>query len=124
MDGDRIPQMQHYPDFLRNKLNAVHPDDQTIGAEGYIFDGIDGSQMIIWTAEDAISTDSHTHDGDEWFLIINGTYKGIIGEDPIELGPGEEIHIPAGIEHHGQYSAGFRSIHAFSRKRARRSTEE
>jgi quercetin dioxygenase-like cupin family protein len=115
--------MAQYPEFMRNASNAVHPEDQTEGAEGYIFDGIEGSQMIIWTAEKAISTQRHTHDYDEWFLIINGTFNGEVGGRSIELLPGEEIHIPAGTPHRGRYSSGFRSIHAFSKKRARRSGE-
>ena len=111
---------------MRNEKNAVHPDDQTSGAEGYIFDGIDGSQMIIWTsrAEEPIRTKRHTHDYDEWFLILNGSFHGDVGGKKIEMGSGEEIHIPAGIPHNGEYSAGFRSIHAFSKKRARRIEEK
>jgi mannose-6-phosphate isomerase-like protein (cupin superfamily) len=114
--------MERFPDFMRIESNAVHPEDQTAGAEGYIFDGIDGSQMIIWTseAEGPLSTKRHVHDYDEWFLIINGGFKGDIGGRKVELGPGDEIHIPAGTPHNGEYSPGFRSIHAFSKKRARR----
>ena len=110
---------------MRDERNAVHPEDQTPGAEGYIFDGIDGSQMIIWTSGsgESIRTKRHTHDYDEWFLIINGTFHGAVGGKMVEMGPGEEIHIAAGTPHNGEYSAGFRSIHAFSKKRARRTKE-
>jgi mannose-6-phosphate isomerase-like protein (cupin superfamily) len=118
--------MRHYPDFMRVERNAVHPEDQTEGAEGYIFDGIDGSQMIIWTSrsKEPIKTTRHTHDYDEWFLIIDGNFKGDIGGSKAEMGPGDEIHIPAGTPHNGTYSSGFRSIHAFSKKRARRMDEK
>lgn len=117
--------MQHFPDFMRNGRNAVHPEDQTEGAEGYIFDGMDGSQMIIWTsgADEPIRTKRHTHDYDEWFLIINGSFKGDVGGREVVMGPGDEIHIRAGTPHNGEYSSGFRSIHAFSRKRARRAVD-
>ena len=64
--------MEDYPNFMKNERNAVHPEDQTPGAEGYIFDGMEGSQMIIWTSESGvpIRTKRHTHDYEEWFLII------------------------------------------------------
>ncbi|MGA1822326.1 MAG: cupin domain-containing protein [Thermoplasmatota archaeon] len=112
--------MEEFPEFLRNGMNAVKPDQQSRGADGYIYDGIDGSQVILWQAEKEIITTLHTHDYDEWFLIVRGTFKGIIGEEEISMGPGDEILIPRGIPHRGSYSAGFRSIHGFSAKRADR----
>ena len=40
--------MKEFPDFMRNPVNAVSSAQQSKGMDGYIFDGIDGSQMIIW----------------------------------------------------------------------------
>jgi mannose-6-phosphate isomerase-like protein (cupin superfamily) len=112
--------MDGFPEFLRNRENAVRPDQQSRGADGYIFEGIDGSQVILWQAEGSVETTFHIHDYDEWFLIVKGTFEGIVGDEKVSMGPGDEILIKKGTPHRGYYFAGFRSIHGFSAKRADR----
>ena len=42
--------MKAFPDFMKNPLNKVDSGSQyTPGIEGYVFDGIDGSQMAFRT---------------------------------------------------------------------------
>jgi mannose-6-phosphate isomerase-like protein (cupin superfamily) len=106
---------------MTNPKNAVHLEYQTPGAEGYIFEGMDGSQVIIWQGPNhPMESDYHTHDFDEYFIVVEGTFKGDIGGTMVTVKKGEECVIPAGTPHNGRYTPGFRSIHAFSKKRAER----
>lgn len=117
--------MNDFPEFMKNPKNAVRKSDQSTipGIEGYIFDGVDGSQMIIWHCPDGGKSDFHMHDFDEYFVVVQGSFKGKIGERMIELRAGEEIVIPRGISHNGEYSSNFRGIWAFSAKRADRNAD-
>ena len=42
--------MNDFPNFMKNPANRIATSHQaTPGVEGYVFDGIDGSQMAFWT---------------------------------------------------------------------------
>ena len=54
--------------------------------------------------------DSHTHpDSDEILYIISGEGEQTVGEDTREVGPGEMIYIPAGVEH-GTINTGWETL--------------
>jgi len=112
-----------FPEFMRNPLNAIDPKMQTPGNVGYVFDGLEGSQMAIWTSNGDIISKEHAHDYDEYFVIVHGQYILIIAGKEIILNPGDEYYIPKGIPHAGRSIKGTRSIHAFSKKRAKRVNE-
>ncbi len=38
--------MKHFPDFIRNEKNRVPNAPE--GMEGFVFDGADGSQIVLW----------------------------------------------------------------------------
>ena len=38
--------MDEFPRFMRNPANAVASHQQSKGVEGYVFDGVDRSQII------------------------------------------------------------------------------
>ncbi len=118
--------MDGFPAFMRNPLNRVDPKQQYSGPEleGYIFDGIDGSQVIPWYHPMAGEYDFHTHDFDEYFVVVQGRFTGDIGGRTVELAHGDECLIKAGTPHSGRYSAGFRGIFAFSKHRADRVRHE
>lgn len=40
--------MKEFPAFMKNPLNAISSSQQSKGVEGYIFDGVDESQMAFW----------------------------------------------------------------------------
>ena len=83
--------MKEFPEFMRNPVNAVKQSDQTPGVEGYIFDGADGSQMIIWQGPDhEMKSDYHAHDFDEYFRVVQGWFKGDVGGRMITVNQGEE----------------------------------
>lgn len=109
--------MKQFPAFMRRPCNAVKTGRKTSGLAGYVFNGADGSQMVLWRSRNGGRSDRHIHDFDEYAVVIQGTFTGRIGGRKIVLGPGEECFIPAGVPHEGVYSRGYRAIDAFGGKR-------
>ena len=112
--------MDEFPEFMKNPKNAIEAKSQSQGIEGYVFDGVDGSQMAFWQCGiDGIS-EEHVHDYDEYFVVLQGRYTLLIDDQKIPVSPGEEYYIPKGLSHAGEFIAGTRTIHAFGGKRANR----
>ena len=45
--------MNDFPEFMKNPANKIDPGSQfTKRIEGYVFDGVDGSQVAYWTNPD------------------------------------------------------------------------
>jgi quercetin dioxygenase-like cupin family protein len=117
--------MNDFPEFMKHPHNKINAKSSSgTGIQGYVFDGADGGQMIIWTCELAGASPEHAHDFDEYFVVVQGTYTLIIGGEKIALGEGQEYFIPKGLAHAGEYLAGTRTIHAFGGRRAKRAIEE
>ncbi len=113
--------MKDFPGFMKNPANKVDSKSQhTPGIEGYVFDGVDESQMAFWTyKQDAISK-QHSHEYEEYITVIQGQYTIIIENNIILLNTGDEYVIPKGVVHNGEVIAGTRAIYAFGGKRAKR----
>jgi len=110
--------MKNFPDFTKNDKNKAMEEKE--GMEGYIFDGADGSQAVLW--EDVLGGEGslHKHDYWEYFLVIKGNWDGFVGDKSIHLGPGDEYAVPPGVPHKGTHSPNYRSIDVFERKRFKR----
>jgi len=113
--------MDAFPEFMKHPANKIARSQQaTSGVEGYVFDGADGSQMAFWTCpENAIST-QHSHDFDEYMVVVQGCYTLVIDGERVAVKAGEEYFIPRGVPHSGEVAAGTRTIHAFGGHRADR----
>lgn len=112
--------MNEYPEFMRSSANAVASHQKSEGVEGFVFDGIEGSQVIIFQcAKNGISKE-HVHDFDEYFVVLQGEYTLGIEGKTIKLTGGQEYFIPQGTPHDGAFIAGTRTINAFGGKRAER----
>ena len=113
--------MKDFPVFMKQSANRIASTSQaTPGVEGYVFDGVDGSQMAFWTCHQTATSSPHAHDYDEYMVVIEGRYTLIINSNRISLKAGEEYFIPRGVEHAGEVVAGTRTIHAFGGHRANR----
>jgi quercetin dioxygenase-like cupin family protein len=113
--------MKEFPEFMKHSANRIAAGSQaTPGVEGYVFDGVDGSQMAFWTCHETASSAPHAHDYDEYMLVAEGRYTLIIDSKRIPLKAGEEYFIPRGVLHGGEVVAGTRTIHAFGGHRADR----
>jgi len=116
--------VNEFPEFMRNPANGVGAHQKSAGVEGYIYDGADGSQVLLFQcATDGISNE-HVHDFDEYFVVIQGEYTLGIEGRAIKLTAGQEYYIPQGVPHDGVFIAGTRTINAFGGKRAERKSKE
>jgi mannose-6-phosphate isomerase-like protein (cupin superfamily) len=115
--------MNAFPEFMKHPANRIATSDQaTPGVEGYVFDGVDGSQMAFWTCSETASSTAHVHDYDEYMLVVQGCYTLIVEGRRITMEAGQEHVIPQGVLHRGEVMAGTRTIHAFGGHRADRCT--
>lgn len=113
--------MSEFPEFMKHSANRIAASTQaTPGVEGYVFDGVDGSQMAFWTCSETARSASHVHDYDEYMVVIEGCYTLIIEGRRISLHRGDEYFIPRGVHHSGEVLANTRTIHAFGGHRADR----
>ena len=113
--------MDEFPEFMKRPANRIATSAQaTPGVEGYVFDGADGSQIAFWTCRETARSAAHTHDYDEYMVVVQGCYTLVIGGERIPVRAGEEYSIPRGTPHSGEVVAGTRTIHAFGGRRAER----
>ncbi len=113
--------MDDFPEFMKQRANEIaRSSEATPGVEGFVFDGVDGSQMAFWTCFEAQASAVHIHDFDEYILVVQGCYTLIINGMRIPVKAGEEFLIPQGTPHSGEVLAGTRTIHAFGGHRADR----
>jgi quercetin dioxygenase-like cupin family protein len=113
--------MDDFPKFMKDPANRIARSNQaTPGVEGYVFDGIEGSQMAFWTCAETRSSAAHVHDYDEYMVVVQGCYTLILNGNRIPLIAGEEYFIARGVPHSGEVVAGTRTIHAFGGHRADR----
>ncbi len=113
--------MNDFPAFMKSPANRIATSSQaTPGVEGYVFDGVDGSQMAFWTCRESATSAPHTHDYDEYMVVVQGCYTLIFGDKRVPVNAGEEYFIPKGTWHGGEPIAGTRTIHAFGGHRAER----
>jgi quercetin dioxygenase-like cupin family protein len=116
--------MDDFPEFMKCPANRIATNSQaTPGVEGYVFDGVDGSQMTFWTCREAAQSAPHVHDFDEYMIVVQGCYTLIINGQRIPIRAGQEYFIPKGLRHGGEPIAGTRTIHAFGGHRADRTPE-
>jgi len=116
--------MTEFPEFMKRPANRIAATNQaTPGVEGYVFDGVDGSQMAFWTCSQTAASAEHVHEFDEYMIVVEGCYTLVIDGRKIPVRAGEEYFIPRGLRHGGEVLAGTRTIHAFGGQRAERAGE-
>ena len=116
--------MHAFPESIRNRANLIDSSSQhTQDIEGYVFDGADGSQVAFWTCHADRTSTEHVHPYDEYLVVVAGAYTVTMQGKEFPLGPGDELHIVAGVSHGGRTVAGTRTIHHFAGRRAERSRE-
>src|SRR5260370_7750540 len=95
--------MDQFPEFMKNPANRIASTNQaTPGVDGYIFDGVDGSQMAFWTCSQTARSSAHTHDYDEYMIVAQGCYTLIINGQRIPLKAGPDNFIGRGDLHTAQ----------------------
>jgi quercetin dioxygenase-like cupin family protein len=111
--------LEDFPIFMKNEKNKIDSKYQSSDKiEGYVYDGIDGSQMTYWKCNDKGYSPEHAHEYDEYMIVVQGRYTMILGNIKIDINAGEEVLIPKNVPHAGEYIENTRTIHAFGGKRA------
>ncbi len=65
--------MKDFPEFMKKPANRIGKESQyTEGIEGYVFNGADGSQMAFWTCYENRVSKEHTHEYDEYLVVVSG----------------------------------------------------
>jgi len=67
--------MDDFPEFMKCSANKIATSSQsTPGVEGYVFDGVDGSQMASGLATRTAISAPHVHEYDEYMTVVQGCY--------------------------------------------------
>jgi quercetin dioxygenase-like cupin family protein len=95
--------LDDFPAFMKNELNQIDSKYQSSDQiEGYVYDGIDGSQMTYWKCKDKGYSTEHTHEYDEYMIVVQGRYTIILGNERYDINAGEEVLIPENVPHAGK----------------------
>ena len=115
--------MDEFPEFMKNPINAAAAHQTSDGVEGFIYDGADGSQVVVFQCARSGVSKEHVHNFDEYFVVLQGEYTLGIAGRKISLKAGEEYYIARRIPHDGVFIAGTRTINVFGGKRATKKSE-
>ncbi len=106
---------------MKHAVDRVAATEQhTQGIEGYVFDGLGGTQVVFWECNADAQTEEHRHQFDEYLIVVEGCYTLTIDGREVVLGPGQECVIAKGARIAGRVVAGTRTIHMFGGRRAAR----
>ena len=103
-----------FPDFVRkSELEVESPD----GLRGFMFEGRNGSQVIFWECDAHLEIPPHTHDFDEYIVVIEGNCKEIVEGKINLLNKGDECLVPRGKLHGAIMEPNYRGIEYFGSTR-------
>jgi quercetin dioxygenase-like cupin family protein len=106
-----------FPKELRKPQLEAASDIE--GMRGYMFQGPDGSQVVLWECDIDLEVGPHKHDFDEYCLVVEGTCEETIEGKTTVLRKGDEIVILSGRMHWAKIKAGYRAIDFFGGERLR-----
>lgn len=102
-----------FPAFMTSAANRVTDASLSIpGVEAYVFNGTDGTRLILCHAKSDAETAEQWQDFDEYLVVLEGHYVVRINGMDMHLDAGREFVIPRGARISGRYTAGTRTIHA------------
>ena len=62
--------------------------------------------MVLITSSARPDAVDYVQDGDEWVVVLRGSAELDVDGDPVSLGEGEWVHLPAGVPHRVTATAG------------------
>lgn len=106
-----------FADLIRGE--ACEVESGIPGLRGFLYTGANGAQVVFWESDDGAVAEEHSHEYDEYCVVVQGTCEETFGGKTYLLHPGEEIMVPAGVPHKGVMSKGYRAIDVFGGQRVR-----
>jgi quercetin dioxygenase-like cupin family protein len=99
--------MKEYPQVIRKKANKVAPSFvYAENCDGYVHDGVEGSQTVYWTYRGHAIESTHSHEYDEYLLVVEGSYYVLSQGKVTKVKAGEEYLISKGVDHGGEANPG------------------
>jgi len=98
-----------YPAFVRALPEADLP---FAGLSGRLFQGESG-QAIFLETDKAVTVPEHSH-GDQWGIVVAGSFELTLGGKTTTLSSGDSYFVPAGSPHSARLFPGFRAIDFFA----------
>jgi quercetin dioxygenase-like cupin family protein len=82
------------------KVNRVMGGPDYSSAQGGC---VEGDRMIVALMRMAAGTgaEPHSHPNEQWIYVLEGTFRGKIGDREIEARPGSVVYIPPNVVHSG-----------------------
>lgn len=107
----RTEEYHHFPDPIRARELEVRVRFE--GMEGFLFAGQNGTQVVFWECTTETEVHAHSHDFDEYCIVVEGVCRETIDGKELVLKKGDEILIPAGKVHAARISPPYRAIDFF-----------
>lgn len=78
------------------KYKGVHPNDILISRK----DTDNALSVFVYSSTEKIGPSLHMHlHQDEFFYVVEGTYRFVVGEETLELNVGDTIFLPRKVPH-------------------------
>jgi quercetin dioxygenase-like cupin family protein len=72
--------------------------------------GTEDALLVLNELEPGLETRPHSHDFAQIALVLEGRVRFTVAGEPVDVGPGEVLLIPAGAEHFGEPLDGRRAL--------------
>ena len=65
---------------------------------------VEGDRMIVGLMRMPAGTgaEPHSHPNEQWIYILQGTFRGKIGDTEFEAKPGSVVYVPSNVVHSGK----------------------
>jgi quercetin dioxygenase-like cupin family protein len=113
----RPEKLHHFPAPIRAR--ELHVEARFTGMEGSLFLGRNGSQAVFWECSTEEEVGPHSHDFDEYCVVLEGVCTEVVDGVEYILEKGDEILIPAGKVHSARITPPYRAIDFFGGNRFR-----
>jgi quercetin dioxygenase-like cupin family protein len=101
-----------FPQSLKNRLSKAS-SDVSDNLSGWVV-GNEKAQVVFWEINEGFSVEPHSHDHDEWGIIVSGYCILTIEGETKQYNTGEEFYIPSGLSHYATMSSKYRAIDFFA----------
>jgi quercetin dioxygenase-like cupin family protein len=82
------------------RVNHIKGGPDYSSVEGGV---VEGDRMIVALMRMPAGTgaEPHSHPNEQWIYILEGTFRGRIGDKEIEAKPGSVVYVPSNVIHSG-----------------------
>lgn len=104
--------LSSFPEAIKNSLPRASSSVSS-DLQGFVLNG-EKSQVVFWEVKKGFSVEPHSHDHDEWGIIVSGYCILTVEGETKTYNAGEEFFIPGGKSHYCTMSDNYRSVDFFA----------